>query len=101
MVRAKNLTQIINRTRGDSNEKGNFEGLKDIVIPENLKYTLESNQLFLWDDRGANDLNRVLMFSCDKNIEILNENKIRFVDGTFDIAPAEFKQVLTINVVWC
>lgn len=54
----------------------------------------------LYDNYNPNDnQDRMLIFSTEKNLQILNENRNWLCDGTFDAAPAIFKQLFTVHVI--
>lgn len=48
------------------------------------------------DERTAEGGRRVLVFATRRNIEMLCESSIWFLDGTFKVAPTIFAQVFTI-----
>lgn len=52
---------------------------------------------FLLDDSGEDDNERVIIFSTEKNIELMNSSPN--CDGTFAVSPIIFYQQYTINVV--
>lgn len=89
-VRPDSLRQIVNRERNEFVGRGNFKTMVDIDIPNELRFSIESDQLFLWDDSGDDE----------QNIKIINDSEIQYIDGTFAISPLIFKQVLTINVIF-
>ncbi|CAF0890530.1 unnamed protein product [Brachionus calyciflorus] len=60
--------------------------LVDICIPEEFKYTCK-NELFLHHDTGSNDIERIIIFATEKNIQLLNTHPN---DGTFKVAPGLF-----------
>lgn len=67
---------------------------------DDIKYTFSSNLLSLWEDSGKADPQRVMIFGTRENMVVLIESTEWFVDGTFDVSPNVFKQLLTINVVY-
>ncbi|CAF0796856.1 unnamed protein product [Brachionus calyciflorus] len=98
LTRPNAMTQIINRARNAFIGSGNFIPRSDIEIPEGLKKTIDSGTLFLWDDSGPSDPNRIIIFSTEHNIDLMNDSIVLYVDGTFKVARSVFKQVITINV---
>ena len=64
-------------------------------------YTMtSSNQSFLLWDSGAGDRNRILVFSTERNLELLaSRNSHWMADGTFKTAPPLFAQLLTIHAI--
>ncbi|CAF1014998.1 unnamed protein product [Brachionus calyciflorus] len=75
LTRPNAMTQIINRARNAS----------------------ICQSLFLWDDSCPSDPNRIIIFSSEHNIDLMNDSSVLYVDGTFKVALI-FKQVITINV---
>ncbi|CAF1021351.1 unnamed protein product [Brachionus calyciflorus] len=73
------------------------EILSLINIPNDLKYTIDQNNLFLIYDSGEKDLNRFFIFG---NLEYLSliENAHVFADGKFDISAKLFSQVYSLHV---
>ena len=80
-------------------------------IPEEYQRTLGNERFLLFDskpegadseDEDADGENvdhassRVLVFATRRNIEILCESSLWFLDGTFDVSPNIFVQVFTI-----
>lgn len=74
----------------------NPQNVKEIDLKPELKVTLRK-KLFLWDDSGADDPQRILVFTTKRDIETLKEAKIWFCDGTFDSCPLIFKQIFTVQ----
>ena len=67
-------------------------------IPEELR-KLASGEMFLLQDSGINDSDRMLIFSTECGIEHLRKYKNWAVDGTFPSAPGMFYQVFTIHII--
>jgi hypothetical protein len=65
--------------------------LSEIDIPENLRNTYKDAR-FYWDDSGKKDKNRVILFTTERNLDLLNKYHDWLGDGTFDISPTFFKQ---------
>lgn len=68
----------------------------DIQIPLQLRNTTRDEAFLLWDS-GANDPNRFFMFGTEENLNILENHRHWFVDGTFKVSPELFFQVFTIH----
>ena len=68
----------------------NAKCLKLLEIPEILRSTY-SEQKFYWDDTGNDDKNRIIIFTTQKNLELLERHQDWYCDGTFEIAPTFFK----------
>ncbi|CAF0926976.1 unnamed protein product [Brachionus calyciflorus] len=97
MPRMNSLTQKIRRILRKKIVYGkNPESVNEIDLKAELKITLRK-EAFLWDDSGADDHKRILVFATERNIAILNEVKIWFIDGTFDSCPLIFKQIFTVQ----
>ena len=63
--------------------------LAEINIPQNLRSTIRGNIFLLWDS-GNDDENRMFIFGTMRNLELLEEYKQWFMDGTFKVAPELF-----------
>lgn len=94
------MTQVINRARNMFIGRGKYSSRQDIDIPDELKRTIDSKYLFIWDDSGADDPNRIIIFSTEMSIDILNNSSEWYVDGTFQVSPLLYKQILTINIIF-
>ncbi|CAF1138160.1 unnamed protein product, partial [Brachionus calyciflorus] len=73
LTRPNVMTQIINRARNAFIGCGNYTSRSEIDLPEELRKTIDSQELFVWDDSGPNDPNQIIIFSTGKNIDILND----------------------------
>ena len=69
----------------------NAKLLSQIEIPENLRNNYKG-QKFYWEDSGNNDKNRIILFTTQKNLELLDKYHDWFWDGTSDMSPKFFKQ---------
>jgi hypothetical protein len=67
-------------------------------IPEMYHNTLSSNRFLLIDVFLKRGKDRMLAFSSEEQLQLLFESDTIFMDGTFDITPAPFKQVYIIHV---
>lgn len=72
--------------------------LKSVVIPEDLRLTYKGSK-FYWDDSGANDSKRIIIFTTRSNLDMLDKYRDWYCDGTFDITPTLFKQLYTIHII--
>lgn len=101
VCRDRNLRQQINNHRNKIRPYlgHNPQSLEDIDLSEQLTVTNKGQQ-FLYYDSGPEDPNRMLIFTTDNNLGILNKSHTSFVDGTFEIAPKLFYQVFTINGIF-
>ncbi|CAF1395389.1 unnamed protein product [Rotaria sordida] len=66
-------------------------------IPELYQQTLAGKQFLPIDVFLKRGKDRILVFSSDQQLKILFESDTIFMDGTFDIVPAHFKQVYLIH----
>uniref|UniRef100_A0A6P7FYN1 Uncharacterized protein LOC114332088 n=1 Tax=Diabrotica virgifera virgifera TaxID=50390 RepID=A0A6P7FYN1_DIAVI len=91
--------RTIERVRKRTNQLyPNPATVADINIPVALQTTSRNMNFLLWDS-GAEDPNRILMFGTQENLDILQQNRHWFVDGTFKVAPELFVQVFTIHAL--
>ena len=67
-------------------------------IPEEFR-KLASGEMFLLQDSGMNDPDRMLIFSTECGIEHLRKYKNWAVDGTFSSAPGMSYQLFTIHII--
>jgi hypothetical protein len=57
--------------------------------------------VFYWDDSGRSDDTRVILFTTEANLRLMQSHRDLLVDGTFDLAPKRvFKQVYTIHIIY-
>ncbi|CAF4108796.1 unnamed protein product [Rotaria sp. Silwood2] len=66
-------------------------------IPESYQQTLTTKRFLLIDLFLKHGQDRLLIFSSDQQLHLLFESTTIFMDGTFDITPAHFKQVYLIH----
>ena len=103
MCRPFNIRQRIHRIRKNQIDHGdNPDSLDKIVINHELSHTIDGD-IFLWyeddDDFCDCDTDKIFIFSTESNFEILNNSAHRYGDGTFDVAPALFKQNYTVTII--
>lgn len=70
----------------------------ELVITDALLKTYDG-EMFLLEDTGADDPNRILIFCSTKNLETLDTTSDWYCDGTFAVSPKLFYQMFTINVI--
>jgi hypothetical protein len=46
-----------------------------------------NNEIFLINDSGELDVDRVILFGTENNIELLSKMKNWYCDGTFAVSP--------------
>ena len=99
MTKKDSIRHLINRHRNNKAGHGfNAKCLKNLEISYNLQFTYKEHK-FYWVDSGNDDLDRVIIFTTQSNIDLLNKHHDWYADGTFDIAPTFFKQVYTIHII--
>lgn len=49
-------------------------------------------------DSGAHDLDHLLIFAFDENLDLLIRNQQWLADGTFKCSPAVFYQLFTLHI---
>jgi hypothetical protein len=69
--------------------------LQDLVIPDEFKRTLKSQEFLLYDS-GEGD-KRTLIFSTHRNLQLLARSQHWYADGTFKTVPPLFAQLYTIH----
>lgn len=101
MSRYSALRRLIVNTRNETFPRlgPNPENLKDINLNQLLRVT-EKGDPFLFYDLGKEDPNRILVFTTDRNLQLLNEIEHWHVDETFEIAPEIFYQIFNINGIF-
>jgi len=52
----------------------------------------------MWDS-GPQDANRIIMFGTEENLNILEEHRHWFMDGTFKVASRMFLHIFTIHAL--
>ena len=66
-------------------------------IPDFYQSTLTNTRFLLIDLFLKRGQDRLLIFAGDQQLNLLYESSTIFMDGTFDITPAYFKQVYLIH----
>lgn len=54
---------------------------------------------FLLHDSGEGDVNRLILFATQRNLECLGGASAWFCDGTFKVVPSLFYQLYTIHAL--
>ena len=81
--------------------KSSITSLSELIIPEGFRTlcTPDGIQEFLKYDSGPNEgSNRFLMFSTDRNLDLMKNATTAFYDGTFSIVPKIFMQLFTLHI---
>lgn len=98
------MRQIIQRSRR-RNLPAEPQSRGEVTLPPSLKMTQNGQDFLLFDtfddedeELGAEDgKDRILAFATQRNLELLAESDIWFMDGTFKTSPTLFAQLYTIN----
>jgi hypothetical protein len=79
---------------------------EEIVIPESQHFTIvqdgqsaNEGETFYYEDSKTESPFRVIVFTTNSNLKILQKHRNWLADGTFDIAPKLMKQLYTIHTV--
>lgn len=82
----------------------NPASLADLVIPlEYTQYEKHPGQIedfLLYDSGPLSGDSRFLIFSTERNMDILSRSSEWFMDGTFDVAPPLFTQIYSIHATY-
>ncbi|XP_030833106.1 uncharacterized protein LOC115920726 [Strongylocentrotus purpuratus] len=73
--------------------------VEDLEIPVDQRLTL-GGELFLYHDSGRNDPRRILVFTTERNLQLLSTSESWFADGTFKVVPTIFFQLWTIHATY-
>jgi hypothetical protein len=74
--------------------------LEELTIPDEYKITTNGEPFLLYESFSKNiEEKRILIFSTEKNVNLLLESKHWFVDGTFSYCPSLFVQLYTIHSI--
>jgi len=66
-----------------------------------MLYQMNANsEKYLIADCTSADFNRVLMYSSNRQLQILFDSEIIFCDGTFASSPPQFQQIYTIHAIF-
>lgn len=87
------LKRNINNAR--KNGPSRSTDLLELVIPAEYTVTSKGDQFLLFDSGSSSD--RILIFSTEKNLELMQKCDHWYADGTFKSAPKPFQQVFTIH----
>jgi hypothetical protein len=71
--------------------------LRDLVIPDEFTKLLSGERFLLFDSGPSDD--RILIFSTQRNLQLLVRCQHWYADGTFKCAPPLFNQLYTIHGV--
>ncbi len=92
------MKKTIRRTRhGIQAPAPNPLNLTELTIPHDYSITLNGTPFLLHD--SGNTLDRILIFSTNRNLDLMSQCSHWFADGTFKASPPLFPQVYTIHAV--
>ncbi|XP_022160646.1 uncharacterized protein LOC111032207 [Myzus persicae] len=73
----------------------NPKTLLELIIPDDYRSTFDGNPFLLFDSGLVE--NRILIFSTQKNLQLLQKCEHWFADGTFSTSPNLFYQIYTVH----
>ncbi|CAF1024296.1 unnamed protein product, partial [Brachionus calyciflorus] len=93
--------QLCRNSRINPYEKYDSPSDLDFILHEDFKSTYKNENFIFFDSFGldTDNSNRMMIFTTDKNLQLLNENRRWLCDGTFDAAPSLFKQLFTVHIL--
>jgi FLYWCH zinc finger domain len=73
--------------------------VKELQLPEEYRYIkiYQREEQFLYHDSGQGQEKRLLVFTTEANLDILQESEMWMSDGTFKVSPTIFYQLYTIH----
>lgn len=92
VVDHKYMVDFVCKTR----KKANFTPSQNYDIPLELHNT-NKDRKFLFYDSGMEDVNRIVVFTTEENIEHFCYSNVVICDGTFKSCPSNFEQLYTIQ----
>ena len=75
----------------------NPTSLTELEFPEKYTKTIDEHPFLLYDSGPSND--RILLFTTQRNLDLMAQSDHWFADGTFKSAPQLFTQVYTIHAL--
>lgn len=93
LPKTSSLVRTINRIRND-NATPDPTNLTDLQLSD--EHTKYNEEQFLLYDSGPGD-DRILIFTTQRNQQLLKTADVWLMDGTFDVVPTLFKQLYTIQ----
>lgn len=95
----KSMTKMIQRLRGGE-MPNNPRSLSELNLPEEFRKTVKGENFLLHDsitDTGEAEKGRFLIFGTADNLKFLADCDHIYMDGTFTVVPALFKQLYTVH----
>jgi hypothetical protein len=68
-------------------------------VPMRYQMNSNSDKFLLADCHGAH-FGRILMYSSNRQLQVLFKSSIIFCDGTFASSPPQFEQIYTIHAIY-
>lgn len=98
MPSTSSIKRTIQRTRQrEGRAPPTPTNLRDLVIPDEFTKLLSGERFLLFDSGPSDD--RILIFSTQRNLQLLVRCQHWYADGTFKCAPPLFNQLYTIHGV--
>ncbi|KFD61048.1 hypothetical protein M514_08442 [Trichuris suis] len=89
----RNVNRVQNSTRPP-----NPTSMRGVELPMNYR-VIKRGEPFLMHDSGAEDEERVLIFSTQENVRHLSASATLSCDGTFKTSPTQLAQLFTVHGV--
>jgi hypothetical protein len=94
------MKRTIQRARQQNNlPLANPTSLTELELPERYTQTINGHPFLLYDSGPSND--RILLFSTQRNLDLMARCNHWYADGTFKASPHLFTQIYTIHAVEC
>lgn len=71
--------------------------MSDLKIADEYTKTMKGEQFLIFDNGASQD--RILIFSTENNLKLMDQSTNWLVDGTFKTVPSLFYQLFTIHVL--
>ena len=92
------IKRTIQRARQHNNlPLTNPTSLTELELPEPFTQTINGHPFLLYDSGPSN--NRILLFSTQRNLDLMTQCNHWYADGTFKSAPQLFTQIYTIHAM--
>ncbi|KAJ8682127.1 hypothetical protein QAD02_017919 [Eretmocerus hayati] len=65
-------------------------------LPERFTITFTGKKFLIYDSREVEDVGRVIVSATKRNLLLLRESDVWFLDGTFKVSPSIFTQLFTV-----
>ncbi len=97
MAKTSSIKRRIRRVRQHCRQQPPIPDTADFVVPSEFMHTKKGVEFLLEDGTVEETGKRFLVFATNDNLEMLEDNRHWFVDGTFKSCPENFYQVYTIH----